>query len=95
MTDFRALCAELLQFGDQAGEIAGNEGLWPDCDPGPDWLLDRARAELAKPAPERPTAKELRPIFDDQSGYIGDEQVMWFGDFVAAARAVLTRWGHA
>ena len=46
-TDYRALCFELLQFGDQAGEIAVNEGLWPDCDPGPDWLLDRARAALA------------------------------------------------
>jgi len=54
MTDFRALCAELLQFGDQAGEIAGNEGLWPDCDPGPDWLLDRARAALAQPEPTPP-----------------------------------------
>jgi hypothetical protein len=51
-TNYRALCFELLQFGDQAGEIAANEGLWPDCDPGPDWLLDRARAALAQPAPE-------------------------------------------
>ena len=55
----RALCAELLQFGDQAGEIAANEGLWPDCDPGPDWLLDRARAELAKPDPVAPTDDEI------------------------------------
>jgi hypothetical protein len=85
MTDFRALCAELLD------ELQGYKVAHPmHCRA----LLNRARAELAKPAPERPTAKELRPIFDDQSGYIGDEQVMWFGDFVAAARAVLTRWGN-
>jgi hypothetical protein len=60
--DFRALCLELLQFGDQAGEIAANEGLWPDCDPGPDWLLDRARAALAQPEPEEPTDDKLMDI---------------------------------
>jgi len=65
MTDYRALCVELLQFGDQAGEIAANEGLWPDCDPGPDWLLDRARAELAKPEPMPPTDEELGRRFRD------------------------------
>jgi hypothetical protein len=53
-TNYRALCVELLQFGDQAGEIAAMEGLWPDCDPGPDSLLDRARAALAQPEPEGP-----------------------------------------
>jgi hypothetical protein len=58
-TDFRALCLELLQFGDQAGEIAANEGLWPDCDPGPDWLLDRARAALAQPEPVAPNHAEI------------------------------------
>jgi hypothetical protein len=80
MTDYRALCAELVDA------LAEQDRCW--------MLINDARAALAKPAPERPTAKELRPIFDDQSGYIGDEQVMWFGDFVAAARAVLTRWGN-
>jgi len=81
MTDFRALCEQLMELV---------EGKRYDGSA----LIAKARAELAKPAPERLTAKELRPIFDDQSGYIGDEQVMWFGDFVAAARAVLTRWGN-
>jgi hypothetical protein len=84
MTDFRALCFELSEA------LCGYTLSQYDC-----LLVAKARAELAKPAPERPTAKELRPIFDDQSGYIGDEQVMWSGDFVAAARAVLARWGNA
>jgi hypothetical protein len=46
-TDFRALCAELLLFAVEAGEIAENEGLWPDCDPDCA-LIDRARAALAE-----------------------------------------------
>jgi len=34
-------------------------GLWPDCDPGPDWLLDRARAALAQPEPVADLAAKL------------------------------------
>jgi hypothetical protein len=55
---------------------------------------DRARAALAEPAPEGPSKAELRQIFDDQSGFINDEQVMWWSDFQPAARAVLARWGN-
>jgi|LakMenE18May11ns_1017448.scaffolds.fasta_scaffold9838360_2 hypothetical protein len=55
---WKALCAELLLFGEQAGEIAANEGLWPKCDPGPDWLLDRTRAALAQSEPV-PVTKRL------------------------------------
>jgi hypothetical protein len=67
MTNFRALCAELFLFAEQAGEICHNEGLWPDCDQQPIcvdgkplWLLDRVRAALAEPEPEGPT--DLQPI---------------------------------
>lgn len=61
--NYKALCFELLQFGDQAGEIAANEGLWPDCDPGPDWLLDRARAALeAQPEPQGPSRPAIEPV---------------------------------
>jgi hypothetical protein len=147
MTDFRALCAELLLFGEQAGEIAHNESLWPECDQGPDWLLDRARAALGQQEPEslinlndssdseiiridqhgfhyrgqfiedageahrlfvefmrqsneahqvnqsesqKPSKTELRQIFDDHSGFIDDEQVMWWPDFYKAAQTLLT-----
>jgi hypothetical protein len=31
---------------------------------------------LAQPEPEGPSKAELRQIFDDQSGFINDEQVM-------------------
>jgi hypothetical protein len=54
----------------------------------------RARAALAQPEPEGPSKAELRQIFDDQSGFINDEQVMWWSDFQPAARAVLARWGN-
>jgi hypothetical protein len=36
---------------------------------------------LAQPEPEGPSKAELRQIFDDQSGFINDEQVMWWSDF--------------
>jgi hypothetical protein len=59
------------------------------------WDFDRARAAaLAQPEPEGPSKAELRQIFDDQSGFINDEQVMWWSDFQLAARAVLARWGN-
>lgn len=88
MTDFRALCAELVEALEYEGHMP-TDGTWEGN------LVKTACDALAQPEPERPTAKELRQIFDDQSGYIGDEQVMWFGDFAAAARAVLARWGNA
>jgi hypothetical protein len=49
---------------------------------------------LAQSEPEGPSKAELRQIFDDQSGFINDEQVMWWSDFQPAARAVLARWGN-
>ena len=48
--DFRALCAELLLFSEQAGEICTCEGLWPKCDPNYT-LLNRANAALAADGP--------------------------------------------
>ena len=50
-TDWRALCAELLLFAEQAGEIAANESLWPKCDPDCS-ILDRTAAALAQPEPK-------------------------------------------
>jgi hypothetical protein len=52
-TDWRALCAELLLFAEQAGEIAANESLWPKCDPDCS-MLDRTAAALAQPEPQGP-----------------------------------------
>jgi len=89
-TDFRALCAELAdeltQFNAWYIEDNGY-GL-----PALEALLRRSDAalaqsdELAVPEGREPAKTELRQVFDDHSGYINDEQVMWWGDFHAAAR---------
>jgi hypothetical protein len=101
-TDFRALCLELLQFGDQAGEIAANEGLWPDCDPGPDWLLDRAAAALAQPEPEGPSDQEIEewadacfeaPLEELDPEIHGWRRCFTAQEFSETIRAALTRWG--
>jgi hypothetical protein len=45
---YRAMCAELLLFSEEAGEICMNESLWPKSDP-TCTLQQRARALLAQP----------------------------------------------
>ena len=89
-TDFRLLCAELADSIELLLEMR-------PADAKPlritEERLSCARAALAEPQPEPPTKAELKQLFDDQSGYINDEQVMWWSDFYPAARAVLARWG--
>ena len=58
---YRALCAELLLFSEEAGEICMNESLWPKSDPNCT-LLQRARALLDRPVAEEPTDEELLRI---------------------------------
>jgi hypothetical protein len=61
-TNWRALCAELLLFAEQAGEIAANESLWPKCDPDCS-MLDRTAAALAQPEPQGPTGRPaIEPV---------------------------------
>jgi hypothetical protein len=85
-TNWRALCAELLLFAEQAGEIAANESLWPKCDPDCS-MLDRTAAALAQPEPQGPTDEELMAlavaVFEDP-----------FSTDKDYARAVLARWGR-
>jgi hypothetical protein len=89
MTDYKELCAELVT------ELEGWCGTGTyDNTVNAHSVIDRARAALAQPEPEGPSKAELRQIFDDQSGFINDEQVMWWSDFQPAARAVLARWGN-
>ena len=99
-TDFRALCAELLD------ELVARPLYWQPARA----LIDRARAALSEPADgpaavagepsptqtpaKGPTRQELRQLFRDQSGYIDDKQVMWIDDFCAASNVVLARWGN-
>jgi hypothetical protein len=92
MTDFRALCAELL------------EAL--ECEPSvqsDDWSVLRANARtaLAQPEPQEPTDEELKQMFHAndtlskhcEAGTDWSEPLLMKYEFPAVARAVLARWG--
>ena len=78
--DFRALCAELLAALETEGYTH-----WT-INPGEDPLCERARAALATPPPEPPTAIEII----DLSIEIDDAGL----GIVEVVRAALERWGH-
>ena len=90
MTDYKELCADLHAL---CADLHAAFNTYAVCEEHHE-LLQRTRKAMAQPEPEGPTKAELRQIFDDQSGYINDEQVMWWSDFQSAARAVLARWGN-
>jgi hypothetical protein len=93
MTDYKALCAELVE---QLNQVSAHIEATTPFETVLSGLraYNRARNALAQPEPEGPSKAELRQIFDDQSGFINDEQVMWWSDFQHAARTVLARWGN-
>ena len=78
MTDFRALCEELLDWAERTSSHYYKQ---------PDVIL-RARAALAQPEPQGPTDEDLDALFTevDQSG----ESESWR----TYARAALARWGR-
>ena len=81
-TDFRALCAELVETWDATADFNFNDFGHAAAD-----IVDRARAALATPSPEPPTVMEiieLSTVIDDAGLGI-----------VEFTRAVLKRWGHA
>ena len=82
MTDFRELCAELLEIveGEYEGTGCNTE------------LRESARAALAQPEPKIPTDEELMAVFEE---YENGLEEIWACDWPAAARAVLARWGKA
>ena len=102
------MCAELLLFSEEAGEICVNESLWPKSDPNCT-LLDRARASLAQPEPEGPTDEELLRIAASAiepyeiSGiapgeYEPDTECaveVYGSELITFARAVLARYGKS
>ena len=102
MTDYKALCSELLLFGEQA--ISEREGLWPNCDRNNYDLLLRARAALAEPESVGPSDAELVQFaFREKLGRLDSNgniitryyYPMDIGENVIDfARAVLARWGN-
>ena len=78
MTDFRALCTELLCSLEQYPVQPPR-----DCD-----LIDRARAALAEPEEQEPTDEELDAVWDEEAGYFA-----LYVETKRFARAVLARWG--
>jgi hypothetical protein len=82
MTDFRALCAELL---------ASYEDTFVISEPSDDPLVQQARAALAQPEPQGPTDDEL---FELAEQYTEDNGLLGLHNAPDFARAVLARWGR-
>ena len=96
---YRAMCAELLLFSEEAGEICMNESLWPKSDP-TCTLQQRARALLAQPEPKDPTDEELTLTYAYAvAAAVGNKRGPYTTEDAEAAqlaglRAVLAKWGH-
>lgn len=86
--DFRALCAELLDWADRS---SAHYYVKPD-------LLTRARAALAQPAPEGPTDEEVATLIPwlleraIQAADMGARVTA--GRFTLAAQLLGERWGQ-
>lgn len=78
MTDYKQLCVELVN------ELHGYKAAHPNHDTD---LIDRARAELAKPEPEGPTDADLHAMAFSYS------QPCYEFEYIPFARSVLARWG--
>ena len=90
-TDFRALCAELADALHNAIRVIYTEdGTLHISTAEP--VLERARAALAEHQPELPTDEELMEVF---WGHNNGMEELWAGDWLAAARTVLARWGNS
>lgn len=96
LTDFRALCDELVD------QVVYLGGLPYEQDPDED-LMTRASAALAEPEPEVPTDQELKTFACEwwrTFGFVKDKATCrWVLDeidpdhFADFARDVLARWG--
>jgi hypothetical protein len=95
MTDYKALCAELVRIAnalDGGAPLVGNQGQALDGYSALAAFRDvatRARAALAEPEPEGPSDEELLQEWDLVPGARVYEE-----DAVDFARAVLARWGN-
>jgi hypothetical protein len=84
MTDFRALCAELVDCLEKANWPLRHKTVFGIC-------LDNARAALAQPEPQGPMDEEIRDLW---SWAAGQDQGPWPTQQHCFARAVLARWGR-
>jgi hypothetical protein len=86
MTDFRALCAELLQELEHASAWDYQQG-----------LKDQARAVLAQPEPEGPTIDDILELCADHEFHLGidgaNEEESAMG-LLGIVNSALTRWGR-
>lgn len=89
MTDYKKLCAELIDAWDSLpwqydwkGNLTGLDDYPPD-----DSAVERARAALAEPEPEGPKDSDLHALA------FRFAQPCFDFDYIPFARAVLARWG--
>jgi len=94
MTDFRALCAELADELDAETGYTKNDGeriVHP--------TVALARIALTQPEPEGPTDKQLLGCMLKAAASVPGGQCTgildWDKEAIAAARAVLARWGRS
>jgi len=94
MTDFRALCAELLEALKNAIRVIYHEDGTKHISTA-DAVIAKADAALAQPEPQGPTDEELldlmpeSPLWDPDVGPTDEDK-----DALEYARAVLARWGQ-
>ena len=79
MTDFRTLCAELVDCLEKANWPLRHKTVFGIC-------LDNARAALAQPEPQGPTDEEL-----DASRYL--KYVQELSDVLVSCSEMISEWG--
>ena len=85
MTDFRALCAELVEAWDTTADFDYN-----DFGNAAVEIVERARSALAEPEPDGPTRDDAVAIYSE---VMAAHDCKTLGDMAEHfARAVLSRW---
>ena len=89
MTDFRELCAELLEALENAIRVVYGEDGTKHISTA-DAVITKADTALAQPKPQGPTDEELHQLWQELYGF---HEGPTSGEVAEIARAVLTRWG--
>jgi hypothetical protein len=91
MTDFRALCAELLEALENAIRVIYHEDGTKHISTA-DPVIAKADAALAQPEPQGPTDKELHQLWQELYSFHDGPTS---GEVAEIARAALARWGRS